>query len=195
MCFVYFGGRTRVYMQCIITSTSPKKDTDTVKSAAKTRDQAPHRTHRQDDGLSPELCRKVLRDCGSFNLRKASRAVTQLYDDILQPTGLRSTQVVVLVALAAAPEVSLARLARELVLSPSTLSRTIRPLERDGLLKVQDGGGRGKSVQLTPRGEKVLLAAVPYWRKAQEEFTAMVGASAWQQLARQLTKTTTAVRR
>ena len=48
----------------------------------------------------PDLWAEVLRTCGSFNLRKATRVVTQLYDDILQPTGLRSTQVVLLVALA-----------------------------------------------------------------------------------------------
>ena len=54
----------------------------------------------EKDRLSPELCGEVLRSCGSFNLRRASRAATRLYDEILQPTGLRSTQIVVMVALA-----------------------------------------------------------------------------------------------
>jgi len=152
------------------------------------------RRHSKAAGnLNLEFCREVLRTCGSFNLRKASRAVTQLYDDILQPTGLRSTQVVVLVALAAEPELNLARLARELVLSPSTLSRTIGPLKRDGLLQTY-AGKRGKSVRLTQRGEKALLAAVPYWQKAQAKFTGMVGATAWEKLTDQLSQTVAATR-
>ncbi len=36
--------------------------------------------------------------CACFQFRKASRSVTQLYDQILAPVGLRSTQVVILVA-------------------------------------------------------------------------------------------------
>ncbi len=139
--------------------------------------------------FTPELCLYVLRYCGSFNLRKAARAVTQLYDDILQPTGLRSTQVVLLVALAVDSELSLARLARELVLSPSTLSRNIQPLERDGLIETYATGNRGRYVRLTPRGKEVLSAAVPYWRKAQESFTRRVGVKSWEDMTEQLNRT------
>lgn len=148
----------------------------------------------QIDNLSPEMCREVLRTCGSFNLRKVSRTVTQLYDDILQPTGLRSTQVVLLVTLAAEHELSLARLARELVLSPSTLSRNIRPLERDGLVEVNATAKRGKQVKLTPAGKQALLTAVPYWQKAQEKFIGLVGAEAWEDLTERLTRTIAAIR-
>lgn len=144
--------------------------------------------------LSSDACREVLRQCGSFNLRKASRVVTQLYDDILQPTGLRSTQVVVLVMLGAEQELSMARLARQLVLSPSTLSRNILPLERDGLVETGYSGKRGKSVRLTARGRKALLHAVPYWQKAQAKFTQLVGAGAWKELSRHLATTVTATR-
>lgn len=144
--------------------------------------------------LTIDACREVLRECGSFNLRKASRVVTQLYDDILQPTGLRSTQVVVLVMLVVEEELSMAGLARQLLLSPSTLSRNIRPLERDGLIEIRDAGKRGKSVRLTARGRKALLKALPYWQKAQARFTGLVGVTAWAKLSGQLAKTITATR-
>jgi DNA-binding MarR family transcriptional regulator len=144
--------------------------------------------------LSSDACREVLRQCGSFNLRKASRVVTQLYDDVLQPTGLRSTQVVVLVMLGAENELSMARLARQLVLSPSTLSRNILPLERDGLVETDYSGKRGKSVRLTARGRKALLHALPYWQKAQARFTQLVGAGAWKELSKHLATTVTAAR-
>ncbi len=144
---------------------------------------------QKEYGLTPELCHKVLRTCGSFNLRRASRVVSQLYDDILQPTGLRSTQVVLLVAIAAEQELSLAHLARELVLSPSTLSRNLRPLERDGLVDIHETGKRGKLVRLTNEGERALTNAVPYWERAQDKFTSLVGSAAWTNLAKRLSKT------
>ena len=147
----------------------------------------------EDDSLSAELCSEVLRSCGSFNLRRASRAATRLYDEILQPTGLRSTQVVVLVALAMEPELSMVRLARELIVSPSTLSRTIRPLERDGLVRASGGGRRGKCVKLTRRGRAALIAAIPYWEKAQQEFTGLVGTDNWDVLSERLASAVSAV--
>jgi DNA-binding MarR family transcriptional regulator len=167
---------------------------DTMKTNPDITKSAQRHANERDDELDVEACREVLGTCGSFNLRRASRVVTQLYDDILQPTGLRSTQIAVLVALAAEPELSLARLARELVLSPSTLSRTVRPLERDGLLKAYSAGQRGKSLRLTKRGEKRLRAAVPYWQKAQEKFTELVGVAVWEELSEQLGKIVAAMR-
>lgn len=143
--------------------------------------------------LSPELCREVMSTCGSFNLRKASRAVTRLYDDILQPTGLRSTQVVILVTLAVNDELSLVGLARELVVSPSTLHRNLRPLERDGLIQTREVGSRGKMVALTDKGRDALIQMVPYWEKAQRTFTELVGATAWEDLVKLLSATIKAI--
>jgi DNA-binding MarR family transcriptional regulator len=143
---------------------------------------------------SIDTYREVLRECASFNLRKASRVVTQLYDDVLQPTGLRSTQVALLVLLAVENESSMSRLARQMMLSPSTLSRNLGPLQRDGLVDVRPAGKRGKNVSLTAAGRNALSDAFPYWQEAQARFTALVGASAWSKLSRQLAMTTSAAR-
>ena len=137
---------------------------------------------------------ELLDNCGTFNLRKASRAVTQMYDDILAPTGFRSTQIVVLIALACKRDVSLATLARTLVVSPSTLSRNLRPLERDGFIEIVSKGKRQKSVQLTEAGELALQEAMPYLSKADEKFTNMVGMDQWQTLNKELARTVSAIR-
>jgi DNA-binding MarR family transcriptional regulator len=134
----------------------------------------------------PEFWAGILHSCGSFNLRKVTRVVTQLYDDILQPTGLRSTQVVLLVALAAEGEISVSYMARELLMAPSTLSRTLIPLERDGLIATTSNGKRGKLVRLTADGKSALNNAVPYWQKAQERFLEQAGAAAWTELNERL---------
>ncbi len=155
--------------------------------------ESPHKA--ASEPTSPEFWGEILRACGSFNLRKATRVVTQLYDDILQPTGLRSTQVVLLVALAAEGEMSVSYMARELVMSPSTLSRTLLPLERDGLIESTSNGKRGKLVRLTPAGESALHKVIPYWQKAQEKFLKQVGATAWPELNERLADLVAATRR
>lgn len=121
--------------------------------------------------------------------------ITQLYDDILQPTALRSTQVVLLVALAAEGEMSMSYMARELIMSPSTLSRTLLPLEREGLIDIASNGKRGKLVRLTTAGENALTNAVPYWQKAQEKFLEQVGDTAWPELNAKLAGIVAAIRR
>jgi DNA-binding MarR family transcriptional regulator len=151
---------------------------------------------KQNEVREPtELFREVLRSCGSFNLRKASRVVTQLYDDFLQPTGLRSTQIVLLVTLAAEGEMTIARLAQHMVTSPSTLSRNLLPLMRDKLVLSLSGKGRGKTLKLTGKGMKSLLASVPYWQKAQRQFLDLIGHSEWEDLNKKLSKTVIATRR
>jgi DNA-binding MarR family transcriptional regulator len=121
--------------------------------------------------------------------------ITQLYDDVLQPTGLRSTQLVLLVLLAAEGEMSMSYMARQLSMSPSTLSRTLVPLERDGLLDIVSNGKRGKLVRLSTAGENALTQAVPYWQKAQEKFLEQAGGAAWAELNERLAGIVAATRR
>lgn len=80
-------------------------------------------------------------------------------------------------------------------MSPSTLSRTLVPLERDGLIDITSNGKRGKLVRLTTNGETALINAVPYWQKAQEKFLEQVGDTAWTELNEKLAGIIAATRR
>ena len=92
--------------------------------------------------------------CACFNFRKASRAVTQLYDEALQPSGLRATQLVILLSAAVNPGLGISKLARELVMDASTLNRNLKPLEKRGLISVDDSkDGRRRLVSLTAKGQ------------------------------------------
>lgn len=123
---------------------------------------------------------EAARVCACFNFRKASRAVTQLFDTVLQPSGLRSTQFVILVAIGAEGHPNLPGLARSLNVDRSTLTRNLQPLARDGLLRVLEGRGeRASIVRLTPKGERLLAATVPLWEKAQGRFVEMFGGQRW----------------
>lgn len=118
--------------------------------------------------------------CACFQFRKASRSVTQLYDQILAPIGLRSTQVVILVASQVLGPCGFARLARELVMDRSTITRNLQPLVAQGLLKVSGKIGRGgKSVEITPAGQQALGSAVPYWEEAQGQLRKHLGPDRW----------------
>lgn len=111
---------------------------------------------------------EVRQTCLGTKLRMASRAVTQLYDDAIAESGLRSTQFTLLIALAQAPFVPLSKIAEVLVMDRTTLTRNLMPLVREGW--VQEGGTNDKRVRayaLTAQGRKVLERALPGWRKAQ----------------------------
>ena len=132
--------------------------------------------------LDLQKCAQAAGSCACFQFRKASRAITQHFDEILQPTGLRSTQLVILLALALNDDVSPAGLARQLVMDRSTLVRNLKPLEKRGLVVSRPGKDRRtRSVYLTESGRLELSQAIPYWEKAQGEFLRNLGGS-WEKL-------------
>jgi DNA-binding MarR family transcriptional regulator len=133
--------------------------------------------------------------CACFQFRKASRSVTQLYDQILAPIGLRSTQVVILVASQVLGPCGFARLARELVMDRSTITRNLQPLVAQGLLKVTGKIGRGgKSVEITPAGQQALANAIPYWDEAQGQLRKHLGQDRWDRVMSDLSDVVGATR-
>ena len=125
---------------------------------------------------------EVASSCALLNLRKASRAVTQLYDNALAPASLRGTQFTLLAAVTFAGEVTMTHLAEALVMDRTTLTRNLGPLKRQGLIKV----GRGKDrrtqvVAVTQRGRRLLREAYPLWKQAQSAVVEGLGQRAWKQ--------------
>jgi DNA-binding MarR family transcriptional regulator len=138
------------------------------------------------DVLSEEeisLCTQATAICPSFNLRKSARAVSRLFDEALQASGLRSGQFAMLLAVARGGDVTYAQLARDLVMDTSTIARSLRPLEREGLIEVLPSlDRRRKAVRLTRDGAERIRRAVPLWRDAQERFVARVGDEQWSRM-------------
>jgi DNA-binding MarR family transcriptional regulator len=119
-------------------------------------------------------------NCLCFNLRRASRAVTQFFVAELGHHGLLPTQTPILQALAGRPAANMADLSGWLGMDRTTLLRNLQPLERDGLVKAT-GKGRGNkvSLQLTARGKSVLGKFTPAWRAAQRKVVKTLGAERW----------------
>jgi DNA-binding MarR family transcriptional regulator len=115
--------------------------------------------------------------CNCFAVRKAARRVTRLYEDILQPAGLRITQFLILAVLARVSEASVNELAERLDLERTAMGKTLGPLERDRLIRIEPSpvDGRSRIVRLTSKGNRVFEDAVPLWRKAQQQLAALNG--------------------
>ena len=118
------------------------------------------------------------RECNCLALRQAARHVTQFYDQCLAPSGLRTTQLSILAKLKRLGPMTINALARELVMDRTTLGRTMLPLERDGLITVEDGtlDRRSKELKLTKAGAARLRAAANLWSEAQTRFETAFGA-------------------
>lgn len=127
------------------------------------------------------------RGCAAFNLRRTTRAVTQLYDAGLREAGVRSTQYAILVAVAKAQPVSVGALAAIILMDQTTMTRNLRLMETEGLIEVSARGARReKLVRLTKKGERVLARATPLWRAMQARFVSQVGERRWAELRRAL---------
>ncbi|HUD87363.1 MAG TPA: MarR family winged helix-turn-helix transcriptional regulator [Xanthobacteraceae bacterium] len=115
--------------------------------------------------------------CNCLALRQAARHVTQFYDQVLTPSGLRATQYSILARLNRKGPMTINALAAELVMDRTTLGRNIRPLQRDGLVAVGPGQSdrRSKELRLTHSGEERFAAALKGWTKAQARFERAFG--------------------
>jgi DNA-binding MarR family transcriptional regulator len=127
-------------------------------------------------------------ECTCLALRQAARHVTQFYDQCLAPSGLRTTQFSILARLKRSGPLTINALARELVMDRTTLGRTMLPLERDGLIRIQGGAQdrRRKELHLTKAGGERFRAAGGLWREAQVRLETAFGYERAAQLRNEL---------
>ncbi|MEP6998726.1 MAG: MarR family winged helix-turn-helix transcriptional regulator, partial [Betaproteobacteria bacterium] len=114
--------------------------------------------------------------CACGRLRRAARALTQLYDDAMTPSGLRITQFSLLRTVARDGTAHISDLAAALLLDRTALSRNLDPLVARGFLAVTPGrDARTREVALTRRGALALKSAIPCWKRAQAEVAKRLG--------------------
>jgi DNA-binding MarR family transcriptional regulator len=119
--------------------------------------------------------------CNATAMRKASRRLTQLYDDALEPCGLRSTQFAILAELGrrSLEPPTMRELADALVMDRSALGHNLRPLERGELIALEESeeDRRRRHVVMTPQGKAKLKQAKRLWQTAQDRFNEVFGQS------------------
>ncbi len=117
--------------------------------------------------------------CTCLRLRKATRRVTQIYDQMLEPSGLTIAQFSLLARLWPDTALAIGELAEALVADQTTLTRNIKPLAARGLVRSfhDENDRRRRMIGLTDAGRAIIPEAYPLWRKAQSELAALLGAN------------------
>src|SRR5262245_7781331 len=117
--------------------------------------------------------------CTCMRLRKASRRVTQIYDRSLEAAGLTVTQYGVLGQLRRYDGIGIGELAERLIMDPTTLTRSLRPLARQGFVTMRPDrrDRRSRCLYLTAKGSAAFENAIPAWRCAQCHIEKALGGS------------------
>ena len=121
--------------------------------------------------------------CLCANLRRATRAVTQLYEEALRPLGLRATQFTILQVLDRTGKITQGKLGELLATDSTTLTRTIQIMCRNGWVAEQPGADRRERwLRLAKAGRAQLVRATPAWEKVQSQLAQALGREPWRNL-------------
>jgi DNA-binding MarR family transcriptional regulator len=116
--------------------------------------------------------------CMCLHVQRAARVLARYFDDALRPVGLTSGQFSLLMALNRPDPPSIGAVAQLLATDRTTLTAALKPLERDGLVRIQTDPSdrRSRRLALTGKGHRVLASAVPVWRKTHAAVEAKLSA-------------------
>ena len=120
---------------------------------------------------------KLLSYCNNATLRKAARRLGRLYDAVLEPSGLKATQCILLTEIYDLGNPTMAELASSLLMDLSATRHSLGPLIRDHLVRLQvdPDDRRVKRVTLSSEGNAKFRKAMGLWRKAQDRFEHALG--------------------
>lgn len=116
--------------------------------------------------------------CICTSLRHSAQSLTELYDRVLAPSGLKITQFVILrdLIFTQEPEKSITSLAQEEGLDRTTMGKNLRVLARAGLVSFAIGADRRERVvHATDKGRKAFEQAIPLWEQAQAQTRQALG--------------------
>jgi DNA-binding MarR family transcriptional regulator len=129
--------------------------------------------------------------CTCANLRRATRAVTRLYNRELRQDGLEITQFTLLMALNHTGEIPQGGLGRMLALDSTSLTRMLDLLRKHGWVEAKEGDDRRFRIfRLTPAGRARLQQSLPHWKRAQDRVQRVLGKRAMAQLSGSLMEVT-----
>ena len=145
--------------------------------------------------MKAKTANELLTRCACFDLRRATRAVSRMYDDFLRDAGLNITQFSMLRLICAEKELSISTLGRFMVMERTSITRALAPLERDRLIYSRTGADkRIRIISVTNKGRKLVESAEPKWRQAQEALMQTIGEDRWRAMRTLLRDTTRMVR-
>lgn len=139
--------------------------------------------------MSTQINKKNLKNCACKNLRMISRVLTQYYDKMLQPAGLRSTQFTLLVDISSREDSTIGELADLLLMDQTTVTRNVEILKKNGFIdvRISEEDSRRRCITITEDGRNKLIDALPLWEKAQLHVEQGIGKEKFQEFLNILT--------
>ena len=123
-----------------------------------------------------KIRREIGMSCACFNLRRAARLVTQRFDRAFRESGITANQFSILMAAYSEEGILLTKLAGNLGMERTTLSRNVSLLERMGMVSMATGNDkRERRIAINKNGITLLDKTLPLWQKAQNEVVEAIG--------------------
>jgi DNA-binding MarR family transcriptional regulator len=119
----------------------------------------------------------LVRDCCvCLHVQRAGRALARRFDQVLRPLGLTSGQFSLLMSLNRPQAPTMSAVAALLAMDRTTLTAALKPLRQRRLVKVvvNPADRRHRLLTLTPLGQRLLLRAVPVWRRTHEDVEGLI---------------------
>lgn len=114
--------------------------------------------------------------CYGLAIRRGSRILTRLYDELLQPCGMNLTQFGIANHLFESGLQTIGELASFADTEKTAMGRNLHPLERDGLIQITTGEDRRmRMVSLTAKGKACVKKGRQILPKAQKSIEARLG--------------------
>ncbi|MGE0267850.1 MAG: MarR family winged helix-turn-helix transcriptional regulator [Candidatus Omnitrophota bacterium] len=125
--------------------------------------------------------------CICFNLRKAARAITQIYDHMFRGIGLTASQISILTSLRMIGSMSVSQLSQAMATDRTTITRNLKPLERDGLIKIKVGDDkRSRLILLTDKGNDLCDQSFNIFREFQQKVSQKLGKERMELMCKEL---------
>jgi DNA-binding MarR family transcriptional regulator len=121
--------------------------------------------------------------CACANLRRATRAISRLYNQELRSHEIEITQLTILMTLDRTGEISQGKLGRFLGLDSTTLTRTLELVRKHGWIRPKEAkDSRIRIIVMTADGRAKLSQALPGWKRAQDRVQKWLGEQSMAQL-------------
>ena len=136
------------------------------------------------DLLEKKNLRAMWLQCTVMNVRRASRLLTNMFDDTYRQYGIRGTQFSLLSTIAYYNGDTITNIAKGAMLDRTTMSRNLALLEKQGLVTIRDAdeGGNQKKVLITKAGKALFQRGYSAWNETQEKIKQTIGEENWRQL-------------
>jgi DNA-binding MarR family transcriptional regulator len=114
-----------------------------------------------------EVTHEVANDCLCLHAQRAARTLARRFDGALRHLNLTNGQFSILMSLNRRNPPTIGSVAELLAMDRTTLTANLKPLMRRGLVRsvADDADARVRRLELTAEGMRLLVAAVPVWRR------------------------------